>query len=109
MKTILTLCTLAICGTLTLRAADEKKPETKPAPPAAGEKGKHDPEEAFKNLDTNKDGFLSKEEFLAGPRAKKDPAKAEEHFKAMDKNGDGKVSLEEFKAAPHKKPGKGNK
>lgn len=91
MKTILTLCALSICCAMTLRAADEtaKKPGD----------GKHvAPEEVFKKLDTNGDGFLSKEEFLASPRAKKDPAAAEKRYAELDKKGDGKVTLEEFKA-----------
>lgn len=98
MKIILTLCTLAIAGALSLNAADEPK---KPG----GDKPKLNPEEMFKKLDKNGDGSISKEEFLASPGAKKDPAKAEERFKKLDKNGDGKLSLDEFKAGgPKKKP-----
>lgn len=108
MKSILTLCALAICGVMSLQAADEGKPK-KPGEGKPGE-GKRNPEEIFKKLDTNNDGSISKEEFLAGPRAKQDPAKAEERFKALDKNSDGKISLEEFKAAGPpggRKPGEG--
>ncbi|MCE9518796.1 MAG: EF-hand domain-containing protein [Verrucomicrobia bacterium] len=109
MKTILTLCALAICGAFTLHAADDNKPK-KPhdGKPGDGKPGgmKHNPEEIFKKLDTNNDGFLSKDEFMAGPRAKEDPAKAAEHFKMLDKKGDGKITFEEFKAAhDHKRPG----
>ncbi len=64
-------------------------------------KGKGDPAKAFARLDTNGDGKLSKEEFLASPAAKKDPAKAEQTFGKRDKNGDGFLSQEEF--APAKK------
>lgn len=94
MKLALTLCAILACGVLTLRAEDApKKPHATP-------------EEIFKKLDTNGDGFLSKEEYLASPRAKKDPAAAEKHYEAMDTKKDGKVTLEEFKAAMHhgKKP-----
>ncbi len=101
MKIITTLCALAFCGALSLKAADEPKKGGK-----GGDKPHHTPEEVFKKLDTNNDGSVSKEEFMAGPKAKADPAKGEEHFKAMDKDSDGKVTLEEFKAgamAHHKK------
>lgn len=100
MKTILTLCALAICGAFTLRAADAEKPKK------AGE-GKRNPEEMFKRLDKNSDGFLSKEEFLAGPMAQKNKENAEKRFAAQDKDKDGKLSKEEFAARPEGgRPGK---
>ena len=97
MKFALTFCAILACGMMTVRA-DDTTPAKKPH---------MTPEEAFKKLDTNNDGFLSKEEFLASPRAKKDPAAAEKRYDAMDTKKDGKVTLEEFKAAMHhgdKKP-----
>jgi hypothetical protein len=103
MKLTLTLCALAICSAFILRAADEPK---KPGGP--GGKPKMTGEEIFKKLDTNGDGSISKDEFMAGPRAKEDPAKAEERFKMLDKNSDGKITLEEFKAAAPGKGGKGD-
>ena len=85
MKTAFALFALLLAGGMTLNAADASKP-------------KPDPEAAFKKLDTNGDGKLSKEEFLASPGAKKDAAKAGERFSKLDKNGDGSLSLDEFKA-----------
>ena len=85
-KVIVSLCAIAFLGGISLQAEDAK--------PA--EKPKATKEEMFKKLDTNGDGFLSKEEFLASPGAKKDLPKAEERYKKMDKKGDGKVTLEEF-------------
>lgn len=79
-------------------------------PPAGGPKHQRpNPEEIFKKLDTNKDGAVSLDEFKAGPRAQKDPAKAEEIYKKIDANSDGKVTLEEFKAhrPPHRGGGQG--
>ncbi len=76
------------------KPADAKPADAKPAAPA-GEKPKHDPEEMFKKRDTNGDGSISKEEFLAGA---KDAAKGEEAFKRKDKDGDGKLTKEEFAA-----------
>jgi hypothetical protein len=97
---------LAVLAFSAVAYADDKPATTAPATatptaatPAAGEKKHKSPEEVFKKLDTDGDGFISLEEFKASPQAQKDPAKAEERFKKMDTNGDGKVSLEEFKAA----------
>ncbi len=109
MKTILTLCVLAICGAFTLHAADGIKPKRphdhKPGDGKPGE-DRHNPEEIFKKIDTNRDGFISKDEFMASPRAKENPAKAAEHFNMLDKTGSGKITFEEFKAGhDHKHPG----
>jgi N-acetylgalactosamine-6-sulfatase len=47
----------------------------------------------FNRWDTNKDGFLSLEEYKTDP---KNGAASEARFKRFDKNNDGKVSREEF-------------
>src|SRR5580765_5494398 len=95
-KVILTLSAIVLSG-LVLRAADEPK---KPA--EGGEKKAPSKEEQFKKADTNSDGFLSKEEFVAA-FGKKDAAKAEERYKKLDKKGDGKVDLAAFSAGGKKK------
>ncbi|MFZ5833393.1 MAG: EF-hand domain-containing protein [Planctomycetota bacterium] len=59
-------------------------------------------EEAFKKLDTDKNGTLSLEEFLKSPRAEENKERAEGMFKRMDANSDGEVSFDEFKAAAEK-------
>ena len=47
-------------------------------------------EAAFKAMDTNKDGSISKEEWTAAGRR-------EQGFARFDANGDGKITLEEMK------------
>jgi len=50
-------------------------------------------QERFDALDTNHDGKLTLEEFLAAPHDRGD---AEQKFKAMDVNGHGYITKEEF-------------
>src|SRR5688500_13596378 len=72
----------------------------------AADKGdKNDPEAILKNLDTNKDGTLSKEEYVASKKAQKDPAKAGKRFEKADANKDGKLSKEELAATARGKKG----
>ncbi len=90
MKKILALALIAGMFMPLLSGAQEKKGKS--------------PEEQFKLLDTNSDGKLSKEEFVA--RVKDDAekkAKAEQRFSRIDKNSDNFVSLEEFKEGMMKK------
>ena len=61
-------------------------------------KGKMDLDAMFKKIDTNGDGFISQDEWLATARNQKDPDKAKESYKKMDTAGDGKVTPDEFKA-----------
>ncbi len=96
-KVIVSLCAIAFIGALSLQA-EEKKAD-------GAEKPKASKEEQFKKADTNGDGFLSKEEFVAA-FGKKDAAKAEERYKKLDKKGDGKVDLAAFSAAGGKKKDK---
>jgi hypothetical protein len=100
MKTgIYTLSALAIATSLAMAQEPPKGPD-------GPKRERPTPEAIFKKLDTNNDGELSLDEFKAGPRGQKDPAKAEEIFKKIDTNGDGKVTLEEFKAhRPPHRPG----
>ena len=61
------------------------------------------PEAAFKKLDSNSDGSISKEEWAASPMAKKDAAKADKMFASKDKDSNGSISKEEFTAVRKKK------
>jgi Ca2+-binding EF-hand superfamily protein len=71
---------------------------------AQAQKGNKSPEERFKLLDTNSDGKLSKEEFIARVKDDADKkGKMEKQFTRLDKNGDGFVSLEEYKEGTMKK------
>ncbi len=67
-----------------------------------GDQPKHQ-KKAFEEVDANKDGKISLDEFKAA-LPKLDPAKAEEIFKKKDANGDGSISADEYNAEPkHKK------
>lgn len=57
----------------------------------------------FAGLDKDKDGKVSKAEYMASPAAQKDSGKAESRFKALDTNNDGSLSKEEFEAGQKKK------
>ena len=94
MKVITSILALIALAATVHAAEGDKKPE-------AGKK-KADPEAMFKKIDSNGDGSISKEEFMAGP-GKKDAAKGEKAFAGKDKDKDGKLSKEEFTAAPKKK------
>jgi Ca2+-binding EF-hand superfamily protein len=104
MKSITSILAALALGTTLATAADEK-----PAAPAAGgdakpaagadAKPKRDPAESFKKLDTNGDGKLTLEEFLAGPQGKKDPEKAKAYFQKIDKDNTGSITLEQWVAA----------
>jgi Ca2+-binding EF-hand superfamily protein len=89
MKSIITLLTIAGLATFSFSAEGDAKNGEKG-------KGKMNPEEAFKKLDKDGNGSVSKEEFLASPAAKKDAAKAEEMFGKRDKNKDGSLSKDEY-------------
>lgn len=95
MKVITSLLAILALSAVTSFAAEgDKKPE--------GDKGKPKltPEEMFTKKDADKDGKVSKEEYLKGS---KDAAKSEASFTNKDKDKDGSLSKEEFTAAPKKK------
>ena len=84
MKITLTLCALAICGAMSLKAADEK-PKSNPQ------------QETFKKLDANGDGKVTKAEFMAFPESQSDAAKAEQMWQHVS-NGKEEITLAEFLA-----------
>jgi Ca2+-binding EF-hand superfamily protein len=103
LRWLLAFAVILVLGVGTASAQDTPQKPTK--------KSHKTVEEIFKAKDTNKDGKLSKEEYLAGvPETKK--AKREKAFTAMDSDKDGFVTPEEMKAAfakmkeHHKKGGK---
>lgn len=86
MKKIMTLAALALIAMPAVSFAQEPA-ET---PKAEEGKGEHKgPGKMFKETDTNGDGQMSKEEFMAFH---------EKRFGEMDSNGDGQISGEEAKA-----------
>jgi Ca2+-binding EF-hand superfamily protein len=70
---------------------------------AGGDKPKHQ-KKTFEEVDSNKDGKISLDEFKAA-MPKLDPAKAEEYFKKKDTNADGSLSPEEYNAEHKHKDG----
>jgi Ca2+-binding EF-hand superfamily protein len=54
----------------------------------------------FTKLDTNKDGQLSKAEFMAAAPALQQRTTPQQFITALDTNKDGKVSLQELQARP---------
>ena len=64
-------------------------------------------QDRFDSLDTNKDGKVTKDEFMAVPHYR---GNAEEMFKTMDVNGHGYITKDEFCAGKGKggRMGKGD-
>lgn len=69
------------------RPADSRERPTSPAPADKGAADKASPQ--FQKLDTNSDGYLTKEEVSSAPDIKK-------RFKEIDGDHDGKISAYEF-------------
>lgn len=92
MKVITPLFAVMALSAVTSFGADAPKKE--------GEKPKLTPEEMFTKKDADKDGKVSKEEYLKGS---KDAAKSEAAFAKKDKDKDGSLSKEEFTAVAKKK------
>jgi hypothetical protein len=59
------------------------------------------PEESFRRLDSNRDGKVSKEEFMAltqiAPKLRGQPQQTEALFGQLDANGNGSLTLDEFR------------
>jgi iduronate 2-sulfatase len=82
--------------TAQLRALLARQPETKPQVKVTGsaeKKPKQDRAEMFAKRDTDKDGQLTREEFLDG---QPDPAEAPKRFPLFDTDKDGFLSRDEF-------------
>ena len=103
MKSINSILAVLVIGS-TFALADDKPAAPAapgaPAAPAAGDaaKPKRDPAEVFKKLDTNGDGKLTLDEYLASPGAKKDPDKAKARFQKIA-NGADSITLDQWVAA----------
>ena len=61
-------------------------------------------QQRFDAMDTNKDGQVSKDEFLAAPHQRENP---EQMFKAMDVNGRGYLTKDDFCSGKGMGMGKG--
>ncbi len=78
------ILTVMLASVICIATADARGTSSKP------------PVDQFKKLDTNHDGKLSKDEFLAGK------AGSAEEFAKLDKNGDGFLDHYEFSQAKKK-------
>jgi N-acetylgalactosamine-6-sulfatase len=81
------------CISATDRAAAPAPPPAPAAPNAPAKKAPVDRAAAFTRMDTNRDGILTLDEYVA---AQKGAPNLESRFKNFDKNDDGKLSREEF-------------
>jgi len=68
-----------------------------PADGGKPKKPKKDPTEVFQGLDKDKDGKVSKAEFMANKKGEW-AAQGEKNFAGKDKDSDGYLTLEEFTA-----------
>ena len=81
------------CISVADRAAAPAPVPAPAAPNAPAKKAAPDRAAAFTRSDTNRDGLLTPDEYVAG---QKGAANVESRFKNLDQNGDGKLSREEF-------------
>lgn len=88
MKKILLAAGAALLAATVSASADQ------PAAKPAMAKAPHGPELLVKKLDTNGDGTVDRDEFVAGAVKKQ-----QQRFEKLDANGDGALSLDEFTAS----------
>ncbi|BCU77683.1 EF-hand domain-containing protein [Luteolibacter sp. LG18] len=83
--------------------------EKRPGPPDGERRPWHQGVEFWKKADTDGDGFISKDEFVALERISKLPEeKRDKIFERLDKDSDGKLSKEELeKFGPNEGPPRG--
>ena len=90
----------ALLGLVSINALAADKPADKPADPAKPAHVERNAA-AFKALDTNSDGFLSKDEFNVGKTGDELTASQAE-FDKLDADKDGKLTKKEFVTKKHK-------
>ena len=58
----------------------------------------------FQRLDRDRDGRVTKQEFMSHPRVRMNPAGGQQRFLSMDRDGSGSLSRTEFMAGPGGSP-----
>lgn len=107
-KTSLMTLALALVTGIAMAAEGDKPKKGEAKKPGGADPTKR-AEMILGKLDTDKNGSISKEEFAAGPMAKRaqgDQTKIDAAFGRMDKNGDGAITKEELAAMPARGGGK---
>lgn len=90
MKLMKTMVCLALCG-LSATCIAQSSPEDPSKNTGTAGQGKPMTGDAtWDDLDSNKDGYLTKDELTGSPALVT-------HFKNVDTSGDGKVSMDEWK------------
>jgi hypothetical protein len=95
MKLTRSLVGLAFFGVTGLCIAQGTPEDPSKNTGAAGQGDAMTGDAMWDDLDSNKDGFLTKDELTGSPALVT-------HFKEIDTNGDGKISPEEWKGYGHK-------
>ena len=90
------LLAAAVAATLFATGCENDKPNRQRPGMGGGDR-----KTMFVRIDTNGDGYLSRREFMASPRAKQNPQQAPRVFVMMDRNGDSLLSRKEFVEGPN--------
>ena len=95
MKTSRLIVFGAALSAVLLASCETNQPQRR-----GGGGGAPDRKTMFVRLDVNGDGVITRQEFMAGPNAQRNPQQAPQVFRRMDRDGSGTLSRKEFVAGP---------